>query len=172
MTGKLDMILQDITTIAVDAIVNAANPALAPGGGVCGAIYAAAGPGLWEECKRLGGCPPGQARLTGGFQLPARYIIHTVAPVWCGGCAGEREILASCYHSCLELAKNNGVRTIAFPSLGTGIYGVPIRVGAETALQAVLGDINADVFDRIVLCCYCEQDLDQYKQEYRRQLGM
>jgi O-acetyl-ADP-ribose deacetylase (regulator of RNase III) len=135
----------DITLIAVDAIVNAANGALARGGGVCGAIFGGAGPELDEACAALGGCETGDAKLTPGFQLPARYIVHTVGPVWHGGGQGEAELLASCYRRSVEVARNAGVQTLAFPAISTGIYGYPGRAAAEIAvatLQAHAGDID------------------------------
>ncbi|HEY3399967.1 MAG TPA: O-acetyl-ADP-ribose deacetylase [Geothrix sp.] len=124
-SGRLQVVRADITTLAVDAIVNAANSGLLGGGGVDGAIHRAAGPGLLEECKGLGGCPPGQAKLTGGHRLPARFVIHAVGPVWNGGGHGEDETLASCYVESLRLAEAHQCRSLAFPAISTGIYGFP-----------------------------------------------
>jgi O-acetyl-ADP-ribose deacetylase (regulator of RNase III) len=127
----------DITTLDVDAIVNAANEGLAPGGGVCGAIHRAAGPELARACSALGGCPTGEARLTPGFRLRARWVIHAVGPVWRGGHAGEADLLASAYRSSLELAGSRGLRSVAFPAISTGIYGYPLREATEVAVRAV-----------------------------------
>jgi O-acetyl-ADP-ribose deacetylase (regulator of RNase III) len=138
----------DITTLAVDAIVNAANTALAPGGGVCGAIFAAAGPELVDACAALGGCETGDAKLTPGFRLPARWIVHTVGPVWHGGTRGEPELLASCYRRSVEVAGDAGARSIAFPAISTGIFGYPSDAAAEVAvrtLRACAGDMDVEL---------------------------
>lgn len=160
---RLQIIEGDITTLTVDAIVNAANSSLLGGGGVDGAIHRAAGPGLLAECRTIGGCPPGQARITGGYNLPARYVIHTVGPIWRGGAQGEAEILAQCYRNSLALAAQYDIRTIAFPSISTGAYGFPIRRAARIALRAILGvlDYNSEL-ERVLCVCYQRADYDEY----------
>lgn len=146
----------DITKLAVDAIVNAANRALAPGGGVDGAIRRAAGHELDEACARIGGCPVGEARLTPGFHLPAKHVIHTVGPIWQGGERGEAELLRSCYRACFKLATNHGFRSIAFPCISTGIYGYPQREAALVAVEQMQRCVDA--FDEIVACCHGSED--------------
>jgi O-acetyl-ADP-ribose deacetylase (regulator of RNase III) len=146
----------DITTLAVDAIVNAANESLLGGGGVDGAIHRAAGPELLAECRSLGGCPTGEARITRGYRLPARFVIHTVGPVWRGGGAGEAEKLADCYRSSLALAREHGLRTIAFPAISTGVYGYPPALAAQVAARTVAEDLRAhpEKFDEILFVCF------------------
>ena len=160
---RLQIIEGDITTLAVDAIVNAANSSLLGGAGVDGAIHKAAGPGLLAECRTLGGCPPGEARITGGYELPARHVIHTVGPIWRGGGQGETETLAHCYRNSLALAAKHDIRSIAFPSISTGVYGFPIRRAARIALRTILGvlDNNADL-ERVLCVCYNRADFDEY----------
>jgi O-acetyl-ADP-ribose deacetylase (regulator of RNase III) len=160
--GDLSIITGDITRLRVDAIVNAANSSLLGGGGVDGAIHRAAGPQLREYNASLGGCPTGEARLSPGFRLPARWVISTVGPVWHGGGHGEAELLRACYRNALSLAREQGVRSIAFPAISTGAYGYPKREAAAIALgemRAVRGD-----FDRIVACCFGDEDAALYRE--------
>ncbi|MCU0305088.1 MAG: O-acetyl-ADP-ribose deacetylase [Thermoanaerobaculales bacterium] len=141
---RVEVVAGDITTLAVDAIVNAANSSLAGGGGVDGAIHRAAGPGLLEECVRLGGCPTGLAKITGGHELPARWVVHAVGPVWHGGGHGEEALLASCYRTSLELAAAHGARSVAFPAISCGVYGFPIERAAGIAVGEVAAFLGAD----------------------------
>lgn len=155
MNGRIEIIDADITTLGVDAIVNAANEALAPGGGVCGAIHRAAGPDLAAACVRIGGCPTGESRITPGFALPARYVIHTVGPVWGGGERGEGMQLASCYRSALHLAAEHNFSSIAFPAISTGIYGFPPDRAALIAVRTVRETLpEIPGIDRVVFCCF------------------
>ena len=146
----------DITTLAVDAIVNAANSSLLGGGGVDGAIHRAAGPGLIEECRGLGGCDPGEAKITGGHRLPARHVIHTVGPIWRGGGSGEEATLASCYRRSLGLAAAQDLRSIAFPAISTGVYGFPPDRAALIAVGTVREAVSPAQFDNVIFCCFSE----------------
>lgn len=153
----------DITKLEVDAVVNAANNSLLGGGGVDGAIHRAAGPELLNETRTLGGCANGEAKITGGYNLPAKFVIHTVGPVWSGGKKGEAMYLASCYTNSLQLAVENNVKTIAFPSISTGIYGYPKEDAAKIAVENVHEFINSDdTIDKIIFCCFSKEDSDIY----------
>jgi len=153
----------DITTLKVDGIVNAANSSLLGGGGVDGAIHRAAGPELLHECRLLGGCRTGEAKLTKGYRLHARYIIHTVGPVWRGGAEGEPALLASCYRNAIALAVTHGMRSLAFPSISTGIYGYPIEEAAHVAVSSVRGSLHTTL-DEIIFCCFSAGDLAVYER--------
>jgi O-acetyl-ADP-ribose deacetylase (regulator of RNase III) len=153
---RLEVLDADITTLAVDAIVNAANSGLIRGGGVDGAIHRAAGPELQAECNTLGGCPTGAAKITRAYRLPAKHVIHAVGPVWKGGNDGEEELLASCYRTALALAAEHGLRSIAFPAISTGIYGFPADRAARIAVGTVVSEVSADArgLQRAVFCCF------------------
>ena len=158
-------LLGDITRLGVDAIVNAGNSSLLGGGGVDGAIHRAAGPELLAECRTLGGCPPGEARLTRGYRLPAGHVIHTVGPVWRGGDRGEQQILASCYSSCLAMARERSFREIAFPAISTGVYGFPRHEAARIAVAVVRGHLAEHQLPaRVVFVCFEEATLAAYRQ--------
>ena len=166
MATRIHAIEDDITRLEVDAIVNAANSSLLGGGGVDGAIHWAAGPELLEECRLLRGCKTGDAKLTKGYRLPAKFIIHTVGPVWHGGEQGEAEALASCYRRCLEVAGAHGVNSIAFPSISTGVYAYPKRQAARIAVDTVRQSLSehGQALDAVTFCCFSEDDLEIYRQ--------
>lgn len=164
MAAVIEIIQGDITTLAVDAIVNAANNSLLGGGGVDGAIHRAAGPQLLSECRTLGGCETGDAKLTKGYNLPARFVIHTVGPVWHGGNRGEPELLQSAYRRCFDLAREHGITSIAFPAISCGVYGYPLQEAAMIALEAARQAAAGDDFERIILVQFSEQALQVYRQ--------
>lgn len=167
MVGQIEIVEGDITALPVDAVVNAANEALAPGGGVCGAIHRAAGPELADACAKLGGCATGEAKITDGFELPARYVIHTVGPVWGGGERGEGKLLADCYANALKLATENGVKSIAFPAISTGIYGFPPDRAALIAVRTVRETLpNVPAVARVVFCCFAAESRELHEAAY------
>lgn len=165
MATLLRALQGNITTLTVDAIVNAANSSLLGGGGVDGAIHRAAEPELVHECRLLGGCKTGQAKITKGYCLAARHIIHTVGPVWRGGTHGEAELLAACYRNSLQVGAENGIATLAFPSISTGIFGYPIELAARVAVNTVRSTLKTvGGFAEIIFCCFSEGDLQVYEE--------
>jgi len=169
---RIEIVEGDITKQKVDAIVNAANPSLLGGGGVDGAIHRAAGPELLEECKKIGGCPTGEARVTKGYRLPAKWVIHTVGPVWRGGNANEDELLASCYRNSLKAAKEIGAKTVSFPSISTGAYGFPMDRASEIALKETAKFLETDNFiEKVIFVCFGEKALNIYKNTFNRLFG-
>lgn len=164
MPSQIEILEADITTLAVDAIVNAANTTLLGGGGVDGAIHRAAGPELLEECRKLGGCATGQAKITKGYRLPAKFVIHTVGPVWSGGKRGEDELLASCYRNSMALAEKHGLASIAFPAISTGAYGFPMQRAAKIAIAEVRKSLDqSKTVQRVVFACFGQASLEAHK---------
>jgi O-acetyl-ADP-ribose deacetylase len=161
---RLHLTIGDITRLKVDAIVNAANASLLGGGGVDGAIHRAAGPELLAECRKLGGCPPGEARLTGGYRLPAPHVIHTVGPIWQGGTAGEQQILENCYRSCIDIARSQGFRDVAFPALATGVYGFPREAAARLAVTTIGSClVEKRMPELVIFACFDTATLNAYR---------
>lgn len=165
MDDRIEVVQGDITRLAVDAIVNAANNSLLGGGGVDGAIHRAAGPGLLEECRTLGGCETGRAKITKGYRLPARYVIHAVGPVWRDGRHGEPELLASCYREALRLAVENGAASVAFPAISCGAYGYPLEAAAEIAVREVRSFLeHDDTLQHVYLVCFSAESCASYRR--------
>ena len=163
MRDRIEVVQGDITRLEVDAIVNAANTSLLGGGGVDGAIHRAAGPDLLKECRTLGGCPTGEARITGGYRLPARWVIHTVGPIWRGGDSGEDGLLASCYRNSLTLAVERDIRTIAFPAISTGVYGFPMERATRIAVKETVRFLeDRTAIEKVTFVCFSSRDREVY----------
>jgi len=172
LAGRVVLVHGDITKLHVDAIVNAANPSLLGGGGVDGAIHRAAGPELLEACSTLGGAQTGEAKITPGFRLPARFVIHAVGPVWYGGVRGEAEQLASCYRRSFELARDHRARSIAFPAISTGAYGYPLDQATDIALTEVRRFLELDALpEKVICCCFTASDFEVYRRTAARLLS-
>jgi O-acetyl-ADP-ribose deacetylase (regulator of RNase III) len=167
MTERITILKTDITSLAVDAIVNAANSSLLGGGGVDGAIHRAAGPELLAECRLLGGCEAGQAKLTKAYRLAARFIVHTVGPIWNGGNHNEPSLLASCYRSCFTIARENNLRTLAFPAISCGIYGYPIDLAVEIATRETLTELHGNQsIEKIIFACFSDEIVRAYRNAW------
>jgi len=172
VTERIEIVIGDITSRDDDAIVNAANTSLLGGGGVDGAIHRAAGPALLEECRALNGCPTGYAKITGGYDLKARHVIHTVGPVWRGGMNGEPELLAGCYRNSLQLAADTGLKTIAFPSISTGVYHYPVEKAAAIALNEIINFLEKNTtLGKVTVVCFDKDTYSAYKRQYRLIIG-
>jgi O-acetyl-ADP-ribose deacetylase (regulator of RNase III) len=171
--GRLSLVQGDITRLDVDAIVNAANASLLGGGGVDGAIHRAAGPGLLEECRALGGARTGEAKITGGHRLLARYVIHAVGPVWHGGASGEDEALASCYRNALRLAAEHGCRSVAFPAISTGAYGFPLERATRIAAREVRAALSGgSPIEKVLFCTFSAADREEYERVLQAEVGV
>jgi len=164
MTSKIEVLKADITTLAVDAIVNAANETLLSGGGVDGAIHRAAGTELFDECYQIGGCPTGEARLTKGYRLPAKFVIHTVGPVWSGGERGEPERLKSCYQSVFRIAREKGIKSLAFPAISCGVYRFPVERAVKIAVGETVAElISSDAIEKVIFACFGDEIFGAYQ---------
>lgn len=166
---RIEVLKTDITTLAVDAIVNAANTSLLGGGGVDGAIHRAAGPKLYDECATLGGCETGQAKISNGYRLPAKYVLHAVGPVWTGGQRREPELLASCYRSCFAIAREKGLRTLAFPAISCGVYRFPLDRAVDIAVHETVAELNANAaLEKVIFACFGDDVYSSYMRAVRQ----